>query len=497
MHSHRFAPSVLRKHVAVLVVGLFAALTLVALPSGGAQAVSARTKPDKVTICHRTHATTNPYRMITVSTNSVDGDLHTPSVGSESQGGAGDHAGYVHNKVTQGTGQNPDVHTAPSVSDLFDPGYSYVSNQKIWEDIIPPFITVRGNTTLQYPGMNWTAIGKAIYYGQSLNGVDYSGLCGKTGAKEFGDLEYNSWLLDNPNATPTDKATKKAEIVTDLKEQESLEDKEANGGQAFTGNENFDNLPSTPAKPKGPNKPNPLTTLQTNLDSHNNPSNNPTVIKQALAGVVWKDMNQNGVQDNGELPFTSVAITVKDPVTGKELTSSDLGLTSGTDYSLTSYQTSISDSQVFNFANFFGGAQFRTVVNTVTVTTDANGYFQVPYLPDGEWQVVVTTPTGWSYTYDSTGVSDGDMPGTIVPVGGVGFAWAGLVYTGSGTVNADGSITNADGSITNADGSITPALANTGLNGQWYIAGVIGIELIVTGAILMLLRRRSAAKQRP
>lgn len=467
---------------------LFAALTLVALPQQGAQAANNRSKPDKVTICHRTHSTTNPYRMITVSTSAVDGDLHTPTSGNEPQGGSGDHAGYVHNKVTQGSGQNPDVHNAPSASKLFGPSYAYPANQKIWEDIIPPFSVVRQNTTLKYPGMNWTDIGKAIFYGQSFGGVDYSGLCGKSGAKEFAQSEYDSWLADNPNATDSQKSAKRQEIIDDLKEQENLED------PTFTGSETIENLPSVPKKPKGPNKPTRLSTLQANLDTNNAQNNNP--VKQALAGVVWKDLNNNGVQDNGEAAFESVGIIVRDPVTGQELTDAQLGLTSGVDYSLASYRTAVKEP-AFSFANFItGSATFRTIANVVTVTTDANGYFEIPLLPDGEWQVVVSTPDGWSYTYDSSGTNDGDMPGTIVPVGGVGFAWAGLIYTGSGTLNADGTVTNSDGSVTNADGTVTASLSNTGVNGQWYIAGVVGIELIATGALLMWLRRRSQQQSR-
>lgn len=489
MRALLLSPISLRKNIAVLVVGLFAALTFVALPSNSAQAVApTRTKADKVTICHRTHAVTNPYRMITVSTNSVDGDLHNPVSGNEPNGGGGDHAGYVHNKVTQGSGQNPDVHTAPSVSDLFDPNYTYPANQKIWEDIIPPFTVTRNNTVLKYPGMNWTAIGKAIYYGQTYNNVDYSGLCGSMGAKEFAQKEYDEWLADFPGQNggrqpnDTEKTNKKQEIVNDVKDQADV-----NEGP-FTGSENMDNLPSEPVKPKGPNKPSDLTTLQNNIDTNN--TNNPNSIKQALAGLVWKDLNRNGVQDGGEGAFQNVSISVVDPSSNTPI--QNLGLANN-EYSLVSYSTSVSNDNVFSFATFSGNAIFRTVTpTTVTVTTDANGYFQVPLLPDGEWKIIVSTPDGWSYTYDSNGSGDGLMPGTVVPVGGVGFAWAGLVYTGTGTVNADGSITNADGTVTNADGSVSPALANTGQNGSWYIFGVVGIELIATGALLLWLRRKSS-----
>lgn len=481
--------------VAILLVGFVAALGIVIAPGQSAEATPrTRSANVKVTICHRTHATTNPYRKITVSSNAVDGELNGPTTPTGGNTG-GDHAGSIHNGYLNGQGNNPNyvdpnTHAISLVGGgqtrVFDPTYTYAPNNKVWEDIIPPFST----SSYSFPGLNWNEIGQAIYYGTTYNGVDYSGLCSEKGAREYGQAEYDAWLADYPilnnGQTPNNgqKTSKKQDIVQDLRDQEA-------DGDNLTGGSNFDNLPSQAQKPKGPNKPSRFNTLNTNLKTNN--TNNPNSIKQALAGVVWKDMNRNGIQDNGEEAFTNVAITVKDPVTGEELTSPNLGLTNGTDYSLVSYSASVSNSRNFTFANYFGGATFRSAVNTVTITTDANGYFEVPYLPDGEWQVVVTTPDGWSYTYDSYGSGDGNMPGTIVPVGGVGFAWAGLVY---GTVNPDGTITQPDGTIIGADGSVISAagLANTGMSTSWYVAGVIALQLIAVGAILMFLRRRYDSK---
>lgn len=478
-----------RRGMSILTAATVAAFGLVVVPLQSAQATP-RTQGStvKVTICHRTHATTNPYRKITVASNAVDGALNGPTTPTGGNAG-GDHAGTIHNGYLSGTGQNPDyvdpnthyILLGSTQVRVFDPTYTYAPNNKVWEDIIPPFKT----STYSFPGLNWNAIGQAIYYGQTYNGVDYSGICNETGAKEFAQAEYDSWLADNPNANNGQKTSKRNEIVGDVRDQA------AEGDPALNGNESIDSLPSKAPKPKGPNKPSRYNTLQSNLNTNN--TNNPNNIKQALAGVVWKDMNRNGVQDAGEAPFANVGISVIDPATGKEITDPTLGLSSGTDYSLVGLQSRISRTQNFTFATFSGKAKFTTAVNSITITTDANGYFEVPYLPDGDWQVLVTTPDGWVYTYDSSGTNDGSMPGTTVPVGGAGFAWAGLVQ---GTVNSDGSITLPDGTVVSADGTVisTAGLANTGVSQSWYIAGIIALQLVALGAALLWWRRRFDSK---
>jgi hypothetical protein len=87
----------------------------------------------KVTICHRTSATTNPYRMITVSVNSII-----------SSSGHSEHNTTRTNKV------NPQDNTTNG-SGVFNPSFSYPSNRKWWGDIIPPFTHSGGN----YAGLNW------------------------------------------------------------------------------------------------------------------------------------------------------------------------------------------------------------------------------------------------------------------------------------------------------------------------------------------------------
>lgn len=93
---------------------------------------------DKVTICHRTRATTNPYVVITVSVNSV--------IGSGGRNGHQDH------NTTRTNSTNPTSNGITPGSGPFDTSFNYPSNQKWWGDIIPPF-TYSGGT---FAGLNWS-----------------------------------------------------------------------------------------------------------------------------------------------------------------------------------------------------------------------------------------------------------------------------------------------------------------------------------------------------
>lgn len=91
----------------------------------------------KVTICHRTRATTNPYVMITVSVNSV--------IGSGGGNGHSDH------NTTRTNSTNPTTNGIAPGSGPFDTSFTYPSNRKWWGDIIPPFTYSTGT----YSGLNW------------------------------------------------------------------------------------------------------------------------------------------------------------------------------------------------------------------------------------------------------------------------------------------------------------------------------------------------------
>jgi len=394
-------------------------VTVAASPAAFATRVN-----EKVTICHRTHATTNPYRMITVSMSSIIGN------GNSGNG----HGGDNHNPYYTG-------------KPVFDPTFSYPANQKQWQDIIPPFnyVPANGNPG-SFPGLNWTDEGKAIYYGYTYNGHDYSGLCSKISAKQFAINEYNSFLADNPSANTGAKNTAKNDATQDTKDQGADEDGNTNG-------KTYDTLPNPTQKPAGPNKPSRLKQLQDDLDTANQGQTNLT---QAISGVVWIDTDRDGVQDVGETLFENVQIQLFDPVT----------------------------NQIYQPVrlNRIGIA----TVTQVTVNTDANGYFQLDNVPEGDWIVHVVTPSGYTYTYDSNGTNDGQMPGTYVPSGGIGFAWAGLVNDPNSSNNNSNSNSNSN------TGGTSGSLAGTG--GDNTVPLVLSGLLLVGGAYLANRRPKHIKK---
>jgi hypothetical protein len=109
----------------------------------------AATQPDplhKVTICHRTNSTTNPYVIITVDEASVDGD-------NGNDNGKGDH-------LLEHLGPVWDANTV----------YPPPHNGDQWGDIIPPFYS-DGVTPTGYPSLNWDAAGQALF----ANGCNFPG----------------------------------------------------------------------------------------------------------------------------------------------------------------------------------------------------------------------------------------------------------------------------------------------------------------------------------
>ena len=398
--------------------------------SVGAAEATPRTN-EKVTICHRTHATTNPYRQITVSMSSIVGNGNSGNGHGDTTPGGGQDDPLV----TADHSHNPYLTAAGSV---FNQSYTYPANHKQWQDIIPPFnyVPANGNPG-SFAGLNWTDEGKAIYYGYTYNGHDYSGLCSKISAKQFAINEYNSFLADNPSANTGAKNTAKNDATQDTKDQGADEDGNTNG-------KTYDTLPNPTQKPAGPNKPSRLKQLQDDLDTANQGQTNLT---QAISGVVWIDTDRDGVQDVGETLFENVQIQLFDPVT----------------------------NQIYQPVrlNRIGIA----TVTQVTVNTDANGYFQLDNVPEGDWIVHVVTPSGYTYTYDSNGTNDGQMPGTYVPSGGIGFAWAGLVNDPNSSNSGNG---NGSG------------LANTG--GDSTVPLTLSVLFLIGGAYLANRRTKHSKK---
>jgi hypothetical protein len=100
--------------------------------------VANATQPDpdhKVTICHRTNAVTNPYRIITVDEAAVDGE------------GGADHVG---------------VHTGPLV--VTEGEAQFFKDQGIkWGDIVPPFYADGSPRPEGSATLNWDIEGQEIF----------------------------------------------------------------------------------------------------------------------------------------------------------------------------------------------------------------------------------------------------------------------------------------------------------------------------------------------
>lgn len=109
------------KYITITFAAITAVFSFAALPTNNVNAVK-----EEVTICHRTKSTENPYVVLKVDADSVDGNTGNDN-------GQGDHykehTGPVHN--------------------------SSMPNGGDWGDIIPP--------AAGHNGLNWTTEGQAIY----------------------------------------------------------------------------------------------------------------------------------------------------------------------------------------------------------------------------------------------------------------------------------------------------------------------------------------------
>ena len=160
-----------RRWGAALVAAATVALAVVVVPAFTSPVAAASAK---VTICHRTHSTTNPYRRITVSQSAI-----TRNSG---------HGGH------EAASGNPAV---------FDATFSYQPNNKSWGDVIPggdadgtPY---NGANSFD---LNWTAAGKAVFG---------SIACGGMTAKQFYDVEIAAGVPE-------------VDVIADLNEQSANED---------------------------------------------------------------------------------------------------------------------------------------------------------------------------------------------------------------------------------------------------------------------------------
>lgn len=420
----------------VLVGVLIAGLSAVFMPSGAANATP-RVKPDKVTICHRTHSVTNPYRKITVAKSSVDGDLNIRSRGNGNNAN-GDHAGTTHNPL--------DLVQNGSSRKVFDPTYTYPNNAKKWQDIIPAFTVDENSGTVTYSGLNWDAAGKAIYFGTG----SFYGLCKKMSAKDY----LNSEVAAGQSAS---------NVLADLREQASEED----SGIDLSTTDGLRNLLTEPTGPRPPaNVQNP--------DLNSNTVTPFDSLTQSIAGVVWYDDNHNGIQDGTETIAPGVTVKLLDP--------------SGNPYTTTPAFKKLQKQQTrFRLAS---NITALPVTYSGTLTTDSNGAFVFPSVPEGLWTVSFVAPSGFTFTYDAYGSADGATQ-PIVPEGGAGFTWAGLISSSTSWTYSTGDPLSSEFTASDAQAEVeTAQLVKTGVSPVAPIIGLIGIVIVGLGVALLVARRR-------
>ena len=111
---------------------------------------------------------------------------------------------------------------------------------------------------------------------------------------------------------------------------------------------------------------------------------NVTEPDQTLSGVIWLDLNADGLKDPDEPLLEGVEVVLYDP------------------------------------------ANPGTPVKKVK--TDKKGYYKFPDLPAGDWKVAATTPDTLEVTYDSEGSNEGEVLAQV-PSGGSAFTWVG--FTGA------------------------------------------------------------------
>lgn len=158
------------------IVGVLALVASSALAIAGVSSDASAATGGKLTICHRTHSVTNPYRRITVSVSAANGSS------------ANDHT--HHNDLP------------------FNLATRYPANAKNWGDVIPD--NAGGGTG---SGLNWvgSALGQAIYLGTTYLTDNYAGTCGAMTAQQFYDTELAAGV-------PI------AQILADLDDQKAVED---------------------------------------------------------------------------------------------------------------------------------------------------------------------------------------------------------------------------------------------------------------------------------
>jgi hypothetical protein len=252
---------------------------------------------------------------------------------------------------------------------VFDSSVDYPANRKDWGDIIPADPTGKNRWT----PLNMTTLGKKIYEGT------VAGCAEKTAQQLYNELR--------------EEGKSKKEIMKDLEEQKSLdEDPKELDELEYTGSD--PKVEKTePKEPVDPSDPTNLTPVK--------------IPDQSLSGIVWLDINRDGLKDPDEPFMKNIKLYVV------QLTSTPAPVTPASVYSPSALRRA--DAPVRSAA-------------VKEVLTDENGFYLFPSLGAGDWKVTTTVPDNLVVTYDSYTTSDGEIT-TTVPVASHAFTWVGLVGT--------------------------------------------------------------------
>ncbi len=460
-------------------------ISTVALPS--------LTQLTKVTICHRTHATTNPYRMITVSVSSIVDDNSAPN----------GHA--LHNTDRRRL-------ETDGPAGVFRPTYAYPSNAKHWGDIIPPFKTAGGGI---YEGLNWSWAN--VITDSNTDGIfsrsEFTTQVGTGGTAE-GNAAVAYCTGSSGNLTTKqlydlerESGVDKTEVLEELQESQADEDaatKTALGGSFVNPTQDAPgfarpvpptanvNRQVTTTKSKSVkftvNFNESVTELTTsdfettgdasgcavgNVSAASGTSVEVTVTcsSKGTVGLKLKKNGAKGGSDIGpELDQLSTNTTIEDedpaPSASPSSSSASDGKRGGPLYKgnkapkqslsgvvwadlnqngtqdpgepLLADITCTCQLKFLTTASFASGFRSMAVgprfaTTTTTVKTNTQGQYLIRNAKSGEWTTTCTSPTGMTVTYDSTGSSDGVSTASI-PDGGTGFTWVGMV--GSSTISA-------------------------------------------------------------
>lgn len=385
-------------------VGLSA---MVSLSPKRAEPAEAAPAPKKVTICHRTHATTNPYVRITVSESSISN-------------AANKHGGQKHDQYYGN--QKP-------VPNVYNPAISYPANEKKWGDIIPNVYTDGSAFTAAGSSTNFTGIGVSIWNGTA----PYADYCKAKSARDFYELEKANGVPD-------------ADILTDLDEMgadEYASQLSACGGTTFVGCA-VDKLGTPTATSSTTTVAGTTATTVAGSTGTTVAGSTATTVAGSTTGTVapratlpagsslragtgglqvriWIDANRDGKKDDTEPYMGGIKVTITGP----------------------------------------GGV-------TVTKTTDANGNITFLDLTPGAWTVVPVLPKGdLEKVYDSDGTPDWSQSVTVVEgeVTSTKFASAGTATITAAAPTEEVRVRWAgkDGKFDTADDAVFVAQATDGV----------------------------------